>query len=182
MASSWVFLFTLALGLSFALLLTSAHSLLTYSASDLHSETGLVSLFDAWNARHGKHYGSEPQQKAEKHRRFHIFKKNLMYIDAHNRDVKASSSFRLGLTRFADLTHEEFISSKRLGLKLSVPRSTKTSRLAASVKPNEALPESIDWRALGAVTLPKDQGMCGKNKKNFFHSRSSCNLMFGWLL
>jgi hypothetical protein len=147
------------------LLLASAHNLLTFSSLDLRSEARLLSLFDAWNARHGKLYGADPHQKAEKHRRFHIFKKNLMRIDEHNRGQGSGSpsSFRLGLTRFADLTNEEFVASRRLGLKLSLPRTAPgASWLGSAASSNEDLPDSIDWRELGAVTAPKDQGMCGK--------------------
>eukprot|EP00250_Pteridium_aquilinum_P002349 c12547_g1_i1 orf=297-1412(-) len=162
MASSsvlWVLLGLFALALSFS----CASDLLSYSPADLHSETKIVSLFDAWNAKHGKHY--QPTQKAEKHRRFHIFRENLMRIDAHNSKAEGSS-FKLGLNRFADLTHEEFKESRLLGLKLPARKIGSIRRPSHVHHKNPAidtqkLSESVDWRSLGAVTEVKDQGMCG---------------------
>lgn len=163
MASSafWVLLSVFALCVSFSCAHDASH-VLSYSPQDLHSEVKLLSLFDAWNAKHGKHYTAS--QKLEKHRRFHIFRDNLLRIDAHNSE--AGSSFKLGLNRFADLTHEEYKESRRLGLKLparklgSIRNPSATHRKASAIDVKE-LSESIDWRTLGVVTGVKDQGMCG---------------------
>ncbi|KAH7300707.1 hypothetical protein KP509_24G075500 [Ceratopteris richardii] len=135
--------------------------ILGYSPSDLHSEPRLLSLFDSWNLKHGKHYTAS--QRLEKHKRFQIFRQNLMRIEAHN--SKEGSTFKLGLTRFADLTREEFMRSRRLGLKLpahnlgSLRRTLHLHPKSASSVP--AVSDSVDWRVRGAVTEVKDQGMCG---------------------
>ena len=169
MAASWVFLPCLALAL-LASAATAHNNLLHYSPSDLASEASLISLFDSWNAKHNKNYASsDPLQNAEKRKRFHIFRRNLMFIDSHN-SKQSSASFRLSLNRFADLTHEEFLRSRRFGLKISVPRvgsgNQKNQMVSRGTTSYGDLPESIDWRALGAVTAPKDQGMCGKTVLN----------------
>ncbi|MCO5551069.1 hypothetical protein L7F22_004566 [Adiantum nelumboides] len=155
----WAVLGVFALWLS----LSSADSshVLSYSPSDLHSKAKLVSLFDAWNMKHGKHYTAA--QKLEKHKRFHIFRDNLMRIEAHN---SKGSTFKLGLNRFADLTQDEFKQSRRLGLKLpAVKLGSLRRRIHPHPKAESQTPkvtaESLDWRSLGAVTAVKDQGMCG---------------------
>lgn len=163
MASSvlWALLGVFALCLS----ISSAENphVLSYSPSDLHSEAKLVSLFDAWNMKHGKHY--TVAQKLEKHKRFHIFRDNLMRIEAHN--SKEGSTFKLGLNRFADLTQDEFKQSRRLGLKLpavklgSIRRPSHPHHKPSSIETPRLTPVSVDWRTLGAVTPVKDQGMCG---------------------
>ncbi|XP_020675311.1 oryzain alpha chain [Dendrobium catenatum] len=114
-------------------------------------EEDVRELYDNWMARHGRIYN----ELDEKERRFEIFKDNLLYIDEHNAGVH---SFRLGLNRFADLTNDEY-RSLYLGFRRS-PHPQYPSdryRLAAG----DGLPDSVDWRAKGAVVPVKDQGTCG---------------------
>ncbi|KAF7840802.1 cysteine proteinase RD21a-like [Senna tora] len=116
-------------------------------------------MYEAWLVKHGKAYNA----LGEKERRFEIFKDNLRFIDEHNR--VENRSFQLGLTRFADLTNEEY-RSVYLGVRFN--RSAAGLRLSASRKSGryayrdgDELPETVDWRAKGAVGPVKDQGQCG---------------------
>lgn len=104
---------------------------------------------------HGKKKMNQNGLGAEKDQRFEIFKDNLRFIDEHN---TKNLSYKLGLTRFADLTNEEY-RSMYLGAK-PTKRVLKTSdRYQARV--GDALPDSVDWRKEGAVADVKDQGSCG---------------------
>ncbi|CAA6661399.1 unnamed protein product [Spirodela intermedia] len=87
----------------------------------------------------------EVRQLYEDHR-FEIFRDNLRYIDEHNRPEN-NHSYTLGLTRFADLTNEEY-RSLYLGDRYQVAYG-------------EELPDAVDWREKGAVPPIKDQGSCG---------------------
>lgn len=132
---------------------------LPYSEEDLHSESRLAALFDAWNARHGKIYAA--QASAEKEKRFHIFKENLHHIHLHNQ--KGSSSYSLGLTRFADLTNEEFKSLNYFGVRPAVRRnSSSLSKRRPRTCDTSELDSSFDWRDEDAVESVKDQGSCGE--------------------
>lgn len=105
--------------------------------------------------KHRKNYNA----LGEKEKRFQIFKDNLMFIDAHNADE--SSTYKLGLSKFADLTNDEF-RSKYLGAKKknsALLKKAKSDRYAYKV--GDELPESVDWREKGAVAPVKDQGQCG---------------------
>lgn len=118
------------------------------------SEAEVAKIYEAWLVKHGKVH--QKNSLTEKDRRFEIFKDNLRFIDDHN--VK-NLSYRLGLTRFADLTNDEY-RSMYLGVKMEKKGSRKTSqRYEARV--GDSLPESIDWRKKGAVAEVKDQGGCG---------------------
>ncbi|MCO5576331.1 hypothetical protein L7F22_030140 [Adiantum nelumboides] len=77
-----------------------------YEQEDLTSEERLLQLFEKWAIKHSRHY-STSDGSSQKHFRFQVFKQNLAYIHKHNNEHKASSH-RLGLTRFADLTLDEF--------------------------------------------------------------------------
>ncbi|KAL1222413.1 Cysteine proteinase RD21A [Cardamine amara subsp. amara] len=117
------------------------------------SEAEVAKIYEAWLVKHGK---VQQNSLTEKDRRFEIFKDNLRFIDDHN--VK-NLSYRLGLTRFADLTNDEY-RSMYLGAKMEKKGSRKTSqRYEARV--GDSLPESVDWRKKGAVAEVKDQGGCG---------------------
>ncbi|CAE5959534.1 unnamed protein product [Arabidopsis arenosa] len=118
------------------------------------SDAEVMSIYETWLVKHGK--GQNQNSLVEKDRRFEIFKDNLRFIDDHN---EKNLSYRLGLTRFADLTNDEY-RSKFLGAKMEKKGERRTSqRYEARV--GDELPESIDWRKKGAVAEVKDQGSCG---------------------
>ncbi|KAE8672588.1 Cysteine proteinase RD21a [Hibiscus syriacus] len=131
------------------------------SASDISSSTWrthdeVMSLFQAWVAKHGKAYNAIGEQ----HYRFDIFKDNLKFVDKHN---SKNTTFKLGLNKFADLTNQEyhalFLGTKS-DPKRRVMKSKNPSRRYAS-NAGDILPDSVDWRDHGAVTPVKDQGSCG---------------------
>lgn len=118
------------------------------------TEEEVMALYESWLVKHGKNYND----LGEKEDRFGIFKDNLRYIDDHN---SQNLSFKLGLTKFADLTNEEY-RSRYLGTRRksnSVSVGSKSNRYA--YKEGDSLPESVDWREKGAVVAVKDQGSCG---------------------
>lgn len=120
------------------------------------SDAEVERIYDAWLVEHGKKKMNQNGLGAEKDQRFEIFKDNLRFIDEHN---TKNLSYKLGLTRFADLTNDEY-RSMYLGAK-PTKRVLKTSdRYEARV--GDALPDSVDWRKEGAVADVKDQGSCGK--------------------
>ncbi|XP_028138896.1 procathepsin L isoform X1 [Diabrotica virgifera virgifera] len=94
----------------------------------------------------------------EEQKRFTIFQESLRKIENHNDKYDHGLSiFKLGVTKFADLTEKEF--SDMLG----ISKSTKSSRprVIHSLTPVKNLPSKFDWREKGAVTEVKDQGSCG---------------------
>uniref|UniRef100_A0A0C9RW92 TSA: Wollemia nobilis Ref_Wollemi_Transcript_9441_2227 transcribed RNA sequence n=1 Tax=Wollemia nobilis TaxID=56998 RepID=A0A0C9RW92_9CONI len=119
-----------------------------------YSDERLMGVYEVWLAQHGKAYNG----LEEKQQRFEVFKDNWAFINQHN---MGKNSYKLGLNKFADLSHEEF-KGKYLGVR---PNATK--RLSRSPSPRylykngEELPKSVDWREKGAVTGVKDQGSCG---------------------
>lgn len=134
-------------------------SILDYDAKHVRDEAHVRHMYEQWLVKHRKNYNA----LGEKELRFEIFKDNLRFIDDHNAKNAGTSSFRLGLTRFADLTNLEY-RSMYLGAKLNrsagMPsRQNKASRYA--FRAGDDLPETVDWRAKGAVGPVKDQGQCG---------------------
>jgi len=114
-----------------------------------------VTLFRRFMRAHNKQYAKE-----EFSARLAIFEENLQRIDALN--VQRSHA-TFGVTKFADLTPEEF---KRMYLTLTVPKEGLTNLpVAAEVSESElqALPDNFDWRTHtpAVVTPVKDQGQCG---------------------
>ena len=110
----------------------------------------VMAMYESWLVEYGKSYNL----LGEKEMRFEIFTENLRFIDEHNTD--ANRSYTVGLNRFADLTNEEY-RSKYLGLKSS-SKAKVSNRYVPRV--GDALPNSVDWRAKGAVVGIKDQGDC----------------------
>lgn len=78
-------------------------------------------------------------------------------IEEHNaRYKKGDVSYNLKINKFADLTDEEFESM------YLTYRPSETENVETFEVPTDAVvPDSIDWRAKGAVSPIQDQGDCG---------------------
>ncbi|NP_001312246.1 low-temperature-induced cysteine proteinase-like precursor [Nicotiana tabacum] len=131
-------------------------SILTYDENQhFRTDDEVMSLYESWLVEHGKSYNALD----EKDKRFQIFKENLRYIDEQN--SVPNKSYKLGLTKFADLTNEEY-RSMYLGTKTSDRRrllKNKSDRYLPKV--GDSLPDSVDWREKGVLVGVKDQGSCG---------------------
>ena len=101
-----------------------------------------------------------------------IFRKNFDYIEKHNTEfINGQHSYTLGVNKFADMTHEEFLlertSSKK---KVFSPPRTKPAEIDIS-----SLPEKVDWRDEVTTTLTnyktsqkKTKYTCRKKVKNTY--------------
>jgi hypothetical protein len=144
-----------SLGLLLVVAAACACALGALAARDLSDDQAMVTRHEQWMAKYGRVY----TDKAEKAQRLGVFKANVAFIESVNAGNK---KFWLEANQFADISEEEF-RAIRTGYK---------SRLAGNVGSTtgfryanislDALPASVDWRAQGAVTPVKDQGICGK--------------------
>jgi C1A family cysteine protease len=107
--------------------------------------------FEAFVSEHSKSYDSVH----EYFRRKDVFYENKKIIDEHNADP--DNSFTLGINVYADLTWNEFQTTK-IG-RNSVEESPMDQSYC--VPPDAQLPSSFDWEFGGAVTPVKNQGACG---------------------
>jgi len=116
------------------------------SIQSIHTkDTTPESLFRDWSQAWNKTYATE----AERSFRFSVFTKNLQRIDAMNHKGQKA---KYGLTRFSDLTRDEFRKYHSLS---HLKRSAR--RPVVSGIPSQG----IDWVKLGKATPVKDQGECG---------------------
>ncbi|XP_030532066.1 cysteine proteinase COT44-like isoform X1 [Rhodamnia argentea] len=135
-----------------ALLLFSALAL----AAAARTDEEVMGMYEVWLARHGKSYNG----LGERERRFEIFRDNLRFVDERN---ALNRSYTLGMTRFADLTNEEYRATY-LGMRSDPKRRLAKAKRASdryAARPDDMLPAAVDWRARGAVNPVKDQGACG---------------------
>jgi len=73
--------------------------------------------------------------------------------------TKKSPKATYGVTKFSDMTPEEFRSTVLMRKPIVPDNKPKTNALKP--KPLPYVPETYDWRDHGAVTAVKDQGQCG---------------------
>jgi cathepsin F len=85
--------------------------------------------------------------------RFQVFKRNYFTLMQLNAENEAT----FGVTKFMDMTPEEFSHSHGWRIDLNVANCNGTPPVLAQV----VAPDSFDWRDKGAVTIVKDQGQCG---------------------
>jgi len=89
--------------------------------------------------------------------RYQNFKASKHEIRRLNEEARESGlNTKFGITKFADLSKEEF-KSKMMGYK----KISDTQPIVATQHLNAPLPSSFDWRTKGAVTPIKNQGQCG---------------------
>ncbi|CAH2076273.1 unnamed protein product [Thlaspi arvense] len=121
------------------------------------------SIYIKWSAEHGKTNNNNNGIINQQDERFNIFKDNLRFIDLHNENNK-NATYKLGLTKFADLTNDEY-RSLYLGARTEparrIAKAKNVNRKFSAAVNDEAIPETVDWRQKGAVNAIKDQGSCG---------------------
>lgn len=138
------------------------HTIGAESTFRQRTDDEVMSLYESWLVEHKKVYNA----LGEKEKRFQIFKDNVKYIDEQN--AVPEKSYKLGLTKFADLTNEEY-RAIYLGTKPDARRrlsSRPSDRYASKV--GDSLPESVDWVKKGVLVGVKDQGQCGMCTPYFF--------------
>jgi cathepsin L len=96
-------------------------------------------------------YGKVYKNQAEFEHRFNIFKSSLQILDAR----RAVGNKTHGITKFSDMTPEEFKST----LTLKTPNQWCQSGL--KFLSDAKVADSLDWRAQGKVSPIKDQAQCG---------------------
>lgn len=135
---------------------TTASDMSIISLDEKRSDK-LMSMHEAWMVKHGKSYNA----LGEKDKRFEIFKDNLRYIEEQN--ALSNRTYKLGLSRFADLTNDEY-RNMYLGTRPDPKRRlSKVRSDRYEPRLGDSLPDSVDWRDKGAVAPVKDQGDCGKS-------------------
>ncbi|XP_061785132.1 cathepsin F [Nerophis lumbriciformis] len=112
----------------------------------------LLGLFKDFMVKYNKVYST--QEEAD--RRLQIFHENLKIAEKLQSLDQGSAEY--GITKFSDLTEDEFRSTY-LNPLLSQWTLQRPMKLAAS--PQGPAPASWDWRDHGAVSPVKNQGMCG---------------------
>lgn len=145
----------LLVALSLALLLGIGESF-DFHEKELLSEDSLWELYERWRSHH-----TVTRSLNEKHKRFNVFKANVMHV--HNTNKK-DKPYKLKLNKFADLTNHEF-REVYAGSKIKHHRMFRGSSRGTGTFSHDnfdRLPTSVDWRKKGAVTAVKDQGNCGK--------------------
>jgi cathepsin F len=105
-------------------------------------------LFTAWKAQYNKQYSTVEEEAS----RFETFKLSVDRVQARN---SKSGSATFGLTKYADLTPEEFKSTY-----LGYIRPERSDVGVLSPKDVD-VPQTLDWRTKNMVTPVKNQEQCG---------------------
>nr|XP_043629357.1 senescence-specific cysteine protease SAG39-like [Erigeron canadensis] len=143
--------FTNRSSVAFLVLLFLSASFITHTTSRLLPETSSYETHEQWMTRYGRVYkGSE-----EKEQRAKIYQENVQYIESFNNAM--NKGYKLAINEFADLTNEEFRTTRNRFMAHECSPSSSSFRYENVT----AVPSSMDWRKKGAVTPVKDQGQCG---------------------
>lgn len=127
-------------------------AVVSQAAARTLQDTLMYERHEEWMTRFGRVY----KDVKEKEIRNKIFKENVERIDSFN--SVAGKPYKLGINQFADLTNEEFKTSRNR-FKGHICSAQEGPFRYENVS---AVPSSMDWRKKGAVTAIKDQGQCGK--------------------
>ncbi|KAI5447798.1 hypothetical protein KIW84_015303 [Lathyrus oleraceus] len=106
-----------------------------------------------------KEHGRVYKNVDEMANKFKIFKSNLKYITETNAKRKSPHGHFLGLTNFADWSHQEFKETYLHKNDMSMYNNTMKKKNVNSESCSPPL--SLDWRSKGVVSSVKDQGTCG---------------------
>ncbi|XP_058924772.1 cathepsin F [Kogia breviceps] len=110
----------------------------------------MASIFKDFVTTYNRTYDT----KEEARWRMSVFANNM--VRAQKIQALDRGTAQYGVTKFSDLTEEEF---RTIYLNPLLKEPGKKMRLAQSIP--DLPPPEWDWRSKGAVTKVKDQGMCG---------------------
>jgi len=134
---------------------------LRYSIFDPNFSSLVMEEWMLFKSHFNKSYHVPQEEKA----RFEIFKSN--YNLATHRTLQSKNVTRHGITKFSDLTQQEFRDlylMKNITLNkpdpIAKPKDKRPWKLK-SFKTGIRVPDSFDWSSYGAVTDVKNQGQCG---------------------
>ncbi|KAE8678106.1 putative cysteine protease [Hibiscus syriacus] len=125
-------------------------------ASQAMSRTVHESAIDEheqWMVKHGRTY----KDRAEKDKRFKIFKENFEYVHSFNN--AGNTSYKLSINKHSDLTHDEFVAARTGDINPS--NNVTSTEMSFRYAEFAQIPSSLDWRTEGAVTAVKNQHNCG---------------------
>jgi cathepsin F len=118
-------------------------------------ESYIFSKFQEFILNHNKKYSTMEEYME----RFKIFKNNYERMEAYQISPDNEQTFNLGITKFSDMTPQEFRNTY-LNLRITLKDIIKGKSKLSFLQQNDA-PASYDWRDHGAVGPVKDQGSCG---------------------
>ncbi|XP_042637470.1 cathepsin F [Orycteropus afer afer] len=111
----------------------------------------MVSIFKNFVTTYNRTYESKEETKW----RMSVFANNM--IRAQKIQALDLGTAQYGVTKFSDLTEEEF----RTIYLNPLLREGPGKRMRPAKAPKDPMPPEWDWRTKGAVTKVKNQGMCG---------------------
>ena len=123
--------------------------LLAIISSEIDIESQIFTRFQRFIKKYNKKYNSMNEYLA----RFNVFRQNII-----TNDQNGPINFNQGITKFSDLTRQEFA---RTYLNLNFNSMALLNLKPVTVKISNEAPEAFDWRSQGAVSDIKDQGSCG---------------------
>ena len=118
-------------------------------ACDSDLDTIMFQKFQQFMTKYNKKYGSIREYLG----RYTVFKRNVMNILK-----KRNLSYKTGITRFADLTRQEFA---KIYLNLNYGAMNVVNLKPYKMNAKNDSPDSWDWRDKNVVTDVKDQASCG---------------------
>ncbi|CAH1392193.1 unnamed protein product [Nezara viridula] len=120
------------------------------------ADSPISEQWKSFKAEHKKKYASAYEENL----RMSIFRENIKEIEEHNaKYAKGEVAYSLKINKFGDLSPEEF-SAKFNGYQKNSPTTNSNLGQKFEYPLNANLPNSMDWRNIGAVTAVKSQGTC----------------------
>ena len=118
-------------------------------ACDMDIDAIMFQQFQKFIKKYRKKYNSINEFLA----RYEVFRRNVMETFQEE-----NGSYRTGITKFSDLTHQEFA---KIYLNLNYDALAVANFKPRVVKVTNAAPDAWDWNEKGYVAPVKDQGSCG---------------------
>ena len=123
--------------------------LFALAACEMDVDAIMFQQFQKFIKKYQKKYNSINEFLA----RYEVFRRNVMETFKEE-----NSSYKTGITKFSDLTHQEFAKTY---LNLNYDALAVANFKPHIVKVTNAAPDAWDWRDKGYVSPVKDQGSCG---------------------